>query len=502
MNTATQNELIRQVRAARAVSVPIVSIATPDQPATRQLIAEAINGDARHVIWDVVEGVRSLKDAEDMLGAIPEQERKGTIRNPVAAFVLAKKFGEGTVMYVANAQRFLSDAQVIQAICNLRDVFTSTQRMIILLGPEVPLPPELQGDVVELDEPLPDDEELQKIVRENLTQAADQGQIEFTVEDDVVDAAAAKLRGTPSFGAKQLSAMAIRKHGFDQDSLDTQAKKLIEQTKGLLFERGTETFDDIGGLEFIKTYGKRLFAGPCPPRVIVRVEEIEKTMQGSKGDLSGTSSDAMQVLLSEFEDNGWSGLLAYGAAGAGKSLFAKSLANSHGARAIRFDMNACKGSLVGESERQIRAAMKVIKTIGGSDVFFVASLNKIDDIPPELQRRFRAGVWFFDIPNAKERKVIWSMNRKAFGILAEEKTPKDENLTGADIRNICETAYKLNCTLSEAMEYVTPLKVQSPEAIADARTKAAGKFKDANLGGMYTKPEDRKEKQGRRIDLH
>jgi hypothetical protein len=245
----------------------------------------------------------------------------------------------------------------------------------VLLGLGIVLPAEMATDIVQWTEPLPNDSQLLAIVSEQVESVHAEGQFAVKPTEDQVKKAATALRGCSAFGAEQLAAMSLRKDGIDVDTLHTQARAIIEQTPGLTFERGKETFADIGGLDFAKEFGRRMFGGPKAPAVIVRVEELEKAMSGSKGDLSGTSGDALQVLLSSMEDNDWSGMLAYGCPGAGKSLFAKSLANTYGAKAISFDINSCKGSLVGQSEQQIRRAMDVIRTIGGAIVSIIRTIG-------------------------------------------------------------------------------------------------------------------------------
>jgi len=492
--------IIERLKAARRVSTPIVAIATPDQPALGDRISRGL-GDKKVAVyaWDFVRGLYAKNEAAmDWIAKLGD-DLLATPGNPQGALALClnRKMPPLGILLLENAHRYLQDAGVMQAVMNLRDDFKSDERMVVLLGIHMTLPAEISSDVVQWTEELPDDDRLVEIVAEQVANA--DGQMTKKPDGKTIKSAAVALRGTSAFGAEQLAAMALRKDGIDIDTLHTQARALIEQTPGLTFERGRETFTDIGGLEFAKTFGKRIFAGPRSPAVVIRVEELDKSMAGARGDLSGTSGDALQVLLSEMEDNNWSGLLAYGAPGAGKSIFAKSLANTHGAKAIRFDLNACKGSLVGQSEKQIRQAMQVIRTIGGDRVFFVASCNRMDSLPPELQRRFRCGVWFFDIPDNEERERIWEINRKRFSVDADDATPDEVDLTGADIRNICEQAYTLGCTLAEARRYVVPLKVQSPSDIEAARQMAKGRFTDASRGGVYD-PDGRNSKaSGRKV---
>lgn len=501
VTTSKELDLVPKIQAAQRAGVPIAAVNTFDQPATCSLLAKALNGKRPVLAWDFVRGVYGknedgVSELARLGGDTVQQE---TALNPLKVLDIARQLKAGSVLFYLNANRYLADGAVCQALMNLRDEFKADQSMVVLLGLGITLPPEIATDVVQWTEPLPDDDKLLEIVTEQVDSASEQ--FSKKPSKDHVSKAAQALRGCSAFGAEQLAAMSLRKDGIDMDTLHTQAKAIIEQTPGLTFERGKETFEDIGGLDFAKEFGRRMFSGPKAPAVIVRVEELEKAMAGSKGDLSGTSGDALQVLLSSMEDNGWSGLLAYGTPGAGKSLFAKSLANTYGAKAVTFDINSCKGSLVGQSEQQIRRAMQVIHTIGGANVFFVASCNAMDTLPAALQRRFRSGVWFFDTPSAKERLDIWNLNLKKFGI-TDENIPDEDDLTGADIRNIVEQAYTLNCSLAEARRYVVPLKVQAPADIEAGRKMAKGRFLDAAHGGVYGAAQSApKQATGRKVQV-
>ena len=488
-------DLKAKFAAARRVSVPIVAINTPDQPSLLDMIAEAVTAEPPSdtgrnkaiFVWDIVRGIYARNEAakEEMVSWGNAQEIvAATRREPIAALDLARDhMPEDSVLVYCNAQRFVKDAGVCQALLNLRDDFKSHGRMVVMIGTGIVASPEIANDIVQWSEDLPDDDQLTKIVAEQVDDNKDKFRVKPTAE--AVKQAAFALRGTSCFGADQLSAMGLRPTGIDLETLHTQARAMIEQTPGLTFERGKETFDDVCGLDFAKAYSERMFNGPKSPAVIVRVEEIEKAMAGAKGDLSGTSGDALQVMLTQMEDNGWSGMLAFGVPGAGKSLLAKTAANTFKAKAVVFDLNACKGSLVGQSEQNIRQAMSVLRTLGGDRVFFVASCNALDTLHAALQRRFRAGVWFFDTPTAEGRAAMWNLHRSKFGLGTTEMLPDEPDLTGADIRNICEQAYLLGCSLKEARRYVVPLKSQSPKDIEQCRLQANGRFTDATLGGVY-----------------
>ena len=488
---ADASELVASIKAAKKVSTPIVAVSSPDPAATIKALTEGLNGNSPHVQWDIANGMRPRNEEGAKWMTATGKDMDDTKGNPIEVLDVIKDAPAGTTVYYMNAQRFWNEPVVMQAIWNLRDSFKANRRMLVLIGPDMHgMPIELQNSVISYDEPLPTDEHLEAIVAEQVESAkAAFKKAGVKVTAATIKLAAASLRGTAACQAEQLAAMSLDpKVGINIDTLRVQSRKLIEETPGLGVDKGGETFNDIGGLEQAKLFGKRLFNGPEPPRVVVRLEELEKVMGGSKTDMSGTSQDALQVILSAMEDNSWNGIIAFGAPGAGKSLYSKSLANEHDALPMSLDLNATKGSLVGQSESQVRNAMKVIKTIGGRDVFFVASVNGLANLPPELLRRFRCGIWFFDILSDSEKPAVWKICKSQFGIADDAEQPADTDMTGADIRNICEMAHKLSCSLSEALDYVVPLKTMDPESIEVARKRADGKYLSANHRGVYKMP--------------
>jgi hypothetical protein len=63
----------------------------------------------------------------------------------------------------------------------------------------------------------------------------------------------------------------------------------------------------------------------------------------------------------------------------------------------------------------IRTMMDIIQVVGGRDVLFLATANRLDTLPPELQRRFNLGIWYFDVPTKDERAAIWKIQAKRYG---------------------------------------------------------------------------------------
>lgn len=287
----------QQVRLAQDKGVPLLAIHTPDQPQTVSLIQEAC-ADRPVYLWDVLEGLQPLNAAAK--NALPEWAAaaacqnltEATKRAPDALLMLAKHATQDTLLLMANAPRFLTDVCVMQGAANLRDVFKLNFRTLVLLGKRVTLPDELQGDVLSYDEPYPTSQELQETLRRNL--AANQETLKFKPTERLVETAAESMRGLSAFAAEQISALALEKTQLNMDTLRLQAYQMIEQTPGLSVDRWPLTFADVRGLDFLQQFSEQLFTGPEPPAVVVRIEELEKSMQGATGgDLSGTSGDAL-----------------------------------------------------------------------------------------------------------------------------------------------------------------------------------------------------------------
>ncbi len=182
------------------------------------------------------------------------------------------------------------------------------------------------------------------------------------------------------------------------------------------------------------------------------------------------------------------GLLLTGVPGCGKSLTAKAVASNWGYPLIRFDIAAAFGGIVGQSESNIRQALRVAEAAspcvlwideiekglagsGGSGdldsgttqrvfgtiltwlnevskpVFVVATANNLANLPPELKRKGRFDeIFFVDLPEFESRKEILTLhirNREEdalAGINIDELARKSEGFTGAELENVVKDA--------------------------------------------------------------
>mgnify|MGYP001578590498 FL=1 len=495
------SKMLDQLLAARRVSVPLVAITTPDPADTQAAVCEALSRNGKGgavplLAWDVIRALRGLNDAGvqevQRLTGGGEDAKLNTGRLDDTLALLADAQGEtekakGVAVFIHQAHRYLGEPVVAQGVWNLRDRFKADRRTLILLAPELTLPPELRQDVVVLDDPLPDDVMLGAIIAEQHKAAG------LSSPDDPADAVAA-VRGLAAFPAEQVVAMSLTKKGLDLDNLWERKRKLIESTQGLGVDRERITFGDVGGQDAIKAFLSGLFNGGRPPRVVVRVDEIEKMLAGADqrgaGDSTGVSQDALGVVLREMEDNDYTGILALGPAGSGKTLISKALAGEFGIVSMTMDFGAMKGQYVGQSEAAVRSAFKTIGAVAGKGgALVVATCNSLDVLPPALRRRFKLGIWYFDLPTRNELDVIWTINLKRYGLDTQE-LPDDSHWVGADVRNCCDVAWRLGSPLKKAAGYIVPAAKTDPEAVDRLRRMANGRFLSAAVSGTYRHAED------------
>ena len=485
-------QIIDRLVVARRVSVPLVAIETADPAATIRLLQGeqfASVGDVATALigWDLINGLQALN--EQAKQAIVDIQEGSDTSDPVSMLVALRKAPEGTLVVLKNFHRFIGDVGVVQAVWNLRDQFKQNWRMLVMLGPCWSLPVELQGDVVVVEHPLPTAEEI----GERIASVMKSAKLPGKPDEHAIDA----LRGLTAFQAEQQAAMGARKTGIDVDVLWESKRKLIEQTPGLAIENPTTGFDGVGGCAVIKDFLKAVLSGKRRPKAIVFIDEIEKAMAGVGGDTSGVSQDQLGALLSDMQDRRSSGAMFIGPPGAAKSAIAKSAGKECGLPTIRLDLGATKGSLVGQSEQQLRTALKVIASISDGDAIWIATCNSIGVLPPELRRRFTLGTYFFDLPNAEERGQIWKIYQKRFGLKGER--PSDEGWTGAEIERCCDIADRLGCSLKAAAAYVVPVSKSAADQIEALRNTATGKYLSVSEPGIYVKPTANVEPETRRM---
>lgn len=177
------------------------------------------------------------------------------------------------------------------------------------------------------------------------------------------------------------------------------------------------------------------------------------------------------------------GICLLGPAGTGKSLTAKAVSSILDMPLVVMDIGAMFGSLVGESEKNVRQAIGILSAIGrvvvfideidkalagtaggaksdggtgarvlGSlltwmsdnetGVYIVATCNSVENLPPELLRKGRFDELFYcDLPDTSARKEIFGIhlkkrNREAENFDTQKLAELSEGYSGAEIEQV------------------------------------------------------------------
>lgn len=324
---------------------------------------------------------------------------------------------------------------------------------IFIVSTTVVIPNELENYITVFDIPLPTEKEITEIIHNFIND------IDIEVEQDVLDEIAVSFKGLNEFQINQILNLAYQDGGY----IDKRDKYLILKEKEQFIKKAgmlevvnfKESIDDIGGLEVLKEWLTR------KAKVFQNLDKAIK-----------------------FGVDVPKGIMIVGMPGCGKSLTAKATASLFEIPLVRLDVGRLLGKYVGESEDNMRKALKLSESISpcvlwidelekafagvgseGGDVttrlfgqfltwmqekentvFIVATANDISKIPPEFLRKGRFDELFFvDLPNDEERRKIIEIhlkkrkkwNRNIDSIALIEKT---EGFNGADLEAVVKEA--------------------------------------------------------------
>lgn len=402
--------------------------------------------------------------------------------DPLAAIsaMSAASAEQPTLLVLPNFHRFLQNAEVVQAVANAVTAGKQQRTFLVVLSASVTIPPELEKLFVVLEHELPSREQLDALARSLATEPGD-------LPDDmqpVLDASA----GLTRYEAEAAYSLSLIRHGHVEPSVIWELKAGMLKKSGLLeLHRGSERFDDLGGLESLKRFCKRTLA--------------------SKGHAKAR------------------GVLLLGVPGTGKSAFAKALGNETGRPTLCLLSDRIKTSGYGDSEQRLARCLAmadamapcvlfideiegllagakragdpgVTQSIGKllsiwlndhtSDVFVVCTSNDVSELPVEFSRAERFdGIFFLDLPPAQDREPIWRMYLEHYSLSESLERPVDEGWTGAEIKACCRLAALLDVSLQEAALNVVPISRTAADKIGALRAWADGKCLDACEPGIF-----------------
>lgn len=468
-----------------------------------RLIGDMVEGPMSNLrkisVWDCNRGYRSFEGESGWTSFVSIDEA-----DPFSLPDIMAKSAR-TLWVLMNYHWFMQEPKVIQGFLNNLGVYKAKGVTVMILSPEarvntqIGIPKEIDRELTVLDFSLPNKDDLNIILDDMVKE--NQVPIDPAQRTKVLDSAQG-LTWSEAENAMALSL--VREKTFDPKIICTLKAQMVEKNAALEFSQYTETFFNLGGLDLLKMWTLNRF-------------------QNRRAGLP------------------FRGIMLLGVPGTGKSHFAKALANEVGWPCLTLSFGKVFGSLVGESERQMRDALNVVdamapavvfideidkglagvggssndggttQRVGGiflqwmqdrmSEVFVIGTANNIQALPTEYKRtggRWDA-IFFVDLPTLQERQAILDVYLKQFAIEAEVAAKakkllpaKLDGYTGAEIRQVCiEMGYGQNP--ESAANFVIPL-VKSEKLGIEALREAAKQWQKAS------KPETA-EWGKRRVDL-
>lgn len=468
-------------------AVPICAFETADPHATIVACQKALNGNGAPMLeHDVIRGLRPLtKDAESIVANIGDPEATQNLAQCLA--MIHDKHEGKAIFFIHTANRALEDWTCGQAIWNLRDKFAALGSILVLLGPSVKLPPELANDVPLFEEPSPSPEQVMLRIDATVKNAKKSLKDFPPPGDEDKMRIADTLTGYLSiFGIDQSLALSVGRAGFNLRRLWELKVANLKNISGLEISQPNLTFSDMAGGYGIKEFFQQLLNARERFRGLFWLEEIEKMLAGSAGDLSGTSQAMVEQFLFWTEAKNVLGLLFIGVPGAGKSFSAQCLAGEAKVPLLRGSMSSVKGSLVGQSEANMRNMLRAVDSVTAGKTLMIATCNSLDSLTPEIMARFKLGIVAFDFPTKEESEALWTLYKAKFQI--EENTPPQSliaNWVPREIESCCQRAWLFNCTLIKAAQTVVPVCKANATKMDTLRRSMSGRFLSAAKPGLY-----------------
>lgn len=498
---------------------PLIWITTREEGRVERLLmesAQAAQYEPR--FWDCATGITDYAGTEKDGGA--------RVTDPSAVLSAIRDSSKRQLWVLRDMPAWLRDPTVLRSLRSLARSLPlaprDEARAIVLITPSNEVPPELAGHAIVVEWPLPDRSEIADIL-DSAIKALPEGMQADAAPNGSRDAAIDAAVGLTAEEAQSCYAKSlVSTKRIDPVAVAQEKKRVISREKVLeWFDPLPGGLDAVGGLDALKGWlaARRAAFGP-------------------RARAYGLPAPK--------------GALLVGVPGCGKSLTAKAIATAWGMPLLRLDLGALKSKFVGESEGNIRKALKVAETVapcvlwldeiekalsgatqGAADggvssdalgavlswmqdragsVFVVATANDVSALPPELLRKGRFDELFFvDLPNATERAEVLGAalrqhGRAGAGINVDVVARATADFTGAEISALVPDALFAafadgerpidTMDLIQAAGATVPLARTAVEKIEALRKWAKGRARPA------TTPENTgPAKAGRTLDI-
>jgi hypothetical protein len=422
------------------------------------------------------------------------------------------------VVVVLDAQTVLGDPVAVRRLRDALPRLAQRRQTVVLLGPVVELPLELEREASRLTLPLPTADELRRLFERVASGGSAAPDAE--VLDECVRAAQG-LTGAEAVRVLRKAWLAAGTGGAGAVAHVLREKqKALRRVPALSFHDTGADLSEVGGLGELKRW------------------------LGERRRAFGEEARAFGLPVPR-------GLLLLGVQGCGKSLSAKAVAREWRFPLLRLDLAAAFGDRARSPEVTMREATAVAESLapavlwideiekgfaaterdpsasrvfgafltwlGEKDapVFVVATANDVTALPPELLRRGRFDELFFvDLPSESERVEILGIHLRKRGrdpkqFPLGELAARAQRLSGAELEQVVAAGlYKAfqerrelgENDLANAIEETVPLYETYEERIKElrdwARTRARPATLDARIVDLFQRGDGKARESG------
>lgn len=479
-----------ELRAYVLSHYPILYIVTHDDKEADQLIS-GLDTERKIIEWNMARG---LVDFDTKQPLVPWCDLAGALDN-----FLSQELDRHFIV-IRDAHMGLREQPL--AVARLKALVTRVlessdmEVTVLLVSSEVHVPRELEKFITLFEMPIPNEAVIRGIILEYVEAYG------ITIDKEVLGKLALAFQGLSRYEIGQLI-----NRGYQQDgSIGLEDVELVQAEKAQIIKKSgilemlpvQDSLSDVGGLAKIKPW----------------LEQKAKIVSNWPA-------------ARDFGVEVPKGVMIVGMPGCGKSLTAKATATLFGLPLLKMDMGSLMGKYVGESEGNMRRALKVAEAVspcvlwvdevekafvgigsGGagsevatrlfgyfltwmqektSQVFVIATANDISALPPELLRKGRFDeIFYVDFPSEQERHEIFKLhlqkrNKLTSRVQCERLAKASDGYSGADIEAVVKEAIEIAFvnnqgeitmdTLLKVMESTQPLREVMKDKIKEYKDK-------------------------------
>lgn len=372
------------------------------------------------------------------------------------------------IFVIEHADFYFNQPDLAIIVCQTIRDLRHSNKQLIAVAPTLCLPEAIKNEFAIIDFPLPMRDDIKTILKNTSKK--------LNIKESNIDVANEILDSVKGLGTSEI------KNAFAK--VGVRNKKITSEEISELIQEKEQIIRKSGYLEYIKS--------DIMMRDIGGLENLKKWLEQRKIAFGFKARDQKLQLPK--------GVMLLGIPGTGKSLSAKAVASIWQMPLLRLDIAKIFGSLVGESELNMRNAIKVAESMepcvlwideiekgltnaqgsendGGTstrvfgtfltwmqekqkEVFVFATANDISKLPPELLRKGRFDeVFFVDLPDKVARKKIFDIHCKSINQNQFEATDEilknTEGYSGAEIESIIHEAHFIAHNESETNKKIT-----------------------------------------------